>query len=119
MKECPHCAQPVGELAVVCPSCKSVIDPSHEVARKLVAAENARSNPPDPGLFILSGAAVAVIGLVVVLASDDGSGGVAVGWVVMAVGLLVLLVGVVAYGVYIGLRQFDQWQRAAEESGQP
>jgi hypothetical protein len=117
MKECPHCAQPVAELAVVCPSCRSLIDPSVDVAHEPVA-EPDRSSAPDYGNFIGIGGVIAVIGLLVMLGSD-GSGGETVGWVVMCLGLMVLFVGLVGLGVYIGLRQFDRWQTDGKAPGQP
>jgi hypothetical protein len=110
MKACPHCGEEIAQLAVWCPHCRS------QVEAKEIAVEPSLPIPPstpDYGGYILAGGSLTVmgVGVVVAAASSDADSGVVVGSIIAAIGGMALFVGLVGLGVYIGMRQFDLWQR--------
>ena len=117
MKACPHCGGPIGELAVVCPTCRAAINPD---SAPMIAAEPEKESVPDHGNYIIAGLVIGIIGAFILIGTDQSGEDTwaVLGLIVGAIGAMVLFVGLVGLGVYVGMRQFDHWQTNERQQSQ-
>ena len=113
MKYCPHCAGEVAELAVVCPHCRSAISPEAGSRRAAAAALVESAERPEPVGFLVLGGIACLLAVGMIAAGDDGWD--IAGLLLGLLGFLTALTGVVAIGVYVGMRNFEHWQRTGRE----
>jgi hypothetical protein len=120
MTNCPHCGGPIGELAVVCPTCRAAVAPDGALVS--LAEEPGRDSVPDHGNYIIAGLVIGIVGALIMIGAGTGEGDddtwAVLGLIVGAFGGMVLFVGLVGLGVYVGMRQFDDWQTNERERRQ-
>jgi hypothetical protein len=70
----------------------------------------------NPGLMLLGGLGLVLVGGLFVLGADGSGGALFLGWLLSLLGSVLLLIGCVAVGVEIGVRRARVGERARERS---
>jgi hypothetical protein len=103
-----HCDASIPNLAEQCPECRQYVAQRRPGDRAAVTSWPGPTDPvPDYNGYFLLGAALSVIG--VLIAASGERGAAVVGGLLGLAGGVLLLIGGIGLGVYIGLRRHTDW----------